>query len=126
MDQTTRVHGAIPSPSSASRSSGGWHELARPQVHGYDLVGVTWLGPWTFASVADEKVARIFEASQGFVETVKKLGVRGAVESTVRVTDELCVASRLTKFIRKNGQLQPMCLRWGCRTRQLARVRLFV
>jgi elongator complex protein 2 len=65
-----------------------WHELARPQVHGYDLVGAAWLGPWTFASVADEKVARIFEAPRGFVETVKKLGVCGVAESTVRVPEK--------------------------------------
>lgn len=83
MDQTTRVHGAVP----LSCSLGVWHELARPQVHGYDLVGATWLGPWAFASVADEKVARIFEAPEGFVETVKKLGVRGVVESTVRISE---------------------------------------
>ncbi|KAN0097379.1 WD40-repeat-containing domain protein [Tylopilus felleus] len=80
LDQTTRVHGAVSSCS--SRSSRVWHELARPQVHGYDLVGATWLGPWIFASVADEKVARIFEAPRRFVETVKELGVRGLAEST--------------------------------------------
>ncbi|KIK97989.1 hypothetical protein PAXRUDRAFT_806166 [Paxillus rubicundulus Ve08.2h10] len=81
LDQTTRVHGAILSPSPAADSVKVWHELARPQVHGYDLVGATWLGPWTFASVADEKVARIFEAPQGFVETAKCLGVRDIMES---------------------------------------------
>ncbi|KIJ69988.1 hypothetical protein HYDPIDRAFT_104660 [Hydnomerulius pinastri MD-312] len=81
LDQTTRVHGATPSPLPASSSLKVWHELARPQVHGYDLVGATWLGPWTFASVADEKVARVFEAPRGFVETVKNLGVGGIVES---------------------------------------------
>ncbi|KAF8450443.1 WD40-repeat-containing domain protein [Boletus edulis BED1] len=82
LDQTTRIHGAVPSSSSTLRSPRVWHELARPQIHGYDLVGATWLGPWTFASAADEKVARIFEAPRGFVETVKELGVRGVVEST--------------------------------------------
>ena len=56
-------------------------------MHGYDLVGATWLGPWTFASVADEKVARIFEAPGGFVETLKKLDVCGVAESTVRITE---------------------------------------
>ena len=33
-----------------------------PPQHEYDLVGATWLGQWMFASVADEKVAYIFEA----------------------------------------------------------------
>ncbi|KAF8842300.1 WD40 repeat-like protein [Paxillus ammoniavirescens] len=82
LDQTTRVHGAVISPAPTADSGKVWHELARPQVHGYDLVGATWLGPWTFASVADEKVARVFEAPQGFVETAKCLGVRDIVESS--------------------------------------------
>ncbi|KAI6105643.1 WD40-repeat-containing domain protein [Pisolithus sp. B1] len=76
LDQTTRIHGAIPCPSRKV-----WHELARPQVHGYDLVGVVWLGPWTFASVADEKVVRVFEAPGSFIETVNSLGVGGVVEN---------------------------------------------
>ena len=100
-----------------------WHELARPQVHGYDLVGATWLGPWTFASVADEKVTRIFEAPRGFVVTVKELGVRGVVESTVRIPEKPQVARTLMTFVRKNGRLQPMCLHWDCQTRRLAKVR---
>ncbi|VDC06903.1 unnamed protein product [Peniophora sp. CBMAI 1063] len=71
LDQTTRVHGAI------STSSGGavWHELARPQVHGYDLVGVAALSAISFVSIADEKVARAFEAPAGFVKMVRALGV---------------------------------------------------
>ena len=73
-----------------------WHELARPQVHGYDLVGSSWLSPWTFASVADEKVTRIFEAPRGFVETIKKLGIRGVVESTVRTEEEPRAITMLT------------------------------
>ncbi|KAH7887804.1 WD40-repeat-containing domain protein [Phlebopus sp. FC_14] len=80
LDQTTRIHGGISSP--IPHPAQVWHELARPQVHGYDLVGVTWLSPWTFASVADEKVARIFEAPRGFVEIVKSLHVKGAADNT--------------------------------------------
>lgn len=83
LDQTTRVHGAI--PSSASQRS-VWHELSRPQIHGYDLLGVAWLGPWTFASVADEKVARVFEAPRNFVEEVRVLGVRDLAQSEVNTS----------------------------------------
>lgn len=78
VDQTTRIHGAV--TSSATEQS-LWHELSRPQVHGYDLMGVTWLGPWTFASVADEKVARVFEAPRNFVEEVRVLGVKDLAQS---------------------------------------------
>ncbi|KAG2369868.1 WD40-repeat-containing domain protein [Suillus spraguei] len=78
VDQTTRIHGAI---TSSVPEQSLWQELSRPQVHGYDLMGVTWLGPWTFASVADEKVARVFEAPRNFVEEVRILGVKDLAQS---------------------------------------------
>jgi elongator complex protein 2 len=46
-------------------------------------MGAAWLGPWTFASVADEKVARVFEAPRNFVEEVRALGVRDLAQSEV-------------------------------------------
>jgi hypothetical protein len=52
-----------------------WHEVSRPQVHGYDLLGVVSLGPLRFVSVADEKVARVFGAPRNFVKTMRGLGV---------------------------------------------------
>ncbi len=58
--------------------------MGRPQVHGYDLVDVVSLDPLRFVSVADEKVARVFKAPQGFVKTLRELG---AVDFTV---DEVC------------------------------------
>ncbi|KIY51598.1 WD40 repeat-like protein [Fistulina hepatica ATCC 64428] len=69
-DQTTRIHGAIPHPSGSS-----WHEIGRPQVHGYDLTGVCFLDPLKFVSIADEKVARVFEAPNRFVSMVEGLGI---------------------------------------------------
>lgn len=52
-----------------------WHEIARPQVHGYDLLNVVFISPLKFASIADEKVVRVFEASRGFVELAERLGI---------------------------------------------------
>ena len=75
LDQTTRIHGC---------SRGVWYEIARPQVHGYDLVGVAFLNTLRFVSVADEKVARVFDASGGFVKTVKALGVADLSVDEVR------------------------------------------
>ncbi|QRV90853.1 elongator complex protein 2 [Ceratobasidium sp. AG-Ba] len=68
-DQTTRIHG----PVGASRT---WHELARPQVHGYDLTDAAFVGPGALrlVSCADEKIARVFDAPKGFVKTVCALG----------------------------------------------------
>ncbi|CAE6456006.1 unnamed protein product [Rhizoctonia solani] len=68
-DQTTRIHG----PVGASRT---WHELARPQVHGYDLTDAAFVGPGALrlVSSAEEKIARVFDAPQGFVRAIRSLG----------------------------------------------------
>ena len=71
VDQTTRIHGPMPTPSTEP----AWHEISRPQVHGYDLVGVQFIDALTFVSVADEKVARVFEAPRAFVQLVNSLQV---------------------------------------------------
>jgi hypothetical protein len=52
-----------------------WHEIARPQVHGYDVLNVVFVDHLKFASIADEKVMRIFDAPRSFVELSEKLGV---------------------------------------------------
>ncbi|RDB22595.1 putative elongator complex protein 2 [Hypsizygus marmoreus] len=77
-DQTTRIHGALPSKHPNKPS---WHEISRPQVHGYDLLDVAFIDPLRFVSIADEKVARVFEAPGGFVELAKALGVATFSES---------------------------------------------
>ncbi|CAE6430910.1 unnamed protein product [Rhizoctonia solani] len=68
-DQTTRIHG----PVGVSRT---WHELARPQVHGYDLTDAAFVGPGALrlVSSAEEKIARVFDAPKGFVRAVRSLG----------------------------------------------------
>jgi elongator complex protein 2 len=65
-----------------------WHEIGRPQVHGYDLLDVAFIDPLKFVSVADEKVARVFEAPRGFVELAEGLGISkfAATEVCRRVT----------------------------------------
>ncbi|KAM5535687.1 hypothetical protein V8D89_010674 [Ganoderma adspersum] len=75
LDQTTRIHGAIPTTCSDGSKTPVWHEIARPQVHGYDLIGAAFLDSLRFVSIADEKVARVFEAPREFVEVVNNLGV---------------------------------------------------
>jgi len=72
LDQTTRIHGPI---QNADVDSPSWSELARPQVHGYNLHGVMFLDALKFVSIADEKVARVFEAPQTFLALVESLGI---------------------------------------------------
>lgn len=79
LDQTTRIH----APVRTGSGLGSWHEIARPQVHGYDLLNVVFIDPLKFASIADEKVLRVFEAPQTFVHLAEKLGVAKFSEEEV-------------------------------------------
>ncbi len=58
VDQTTRAF--CPS------SSLGWHEIARPQIHGYDLQCISVIDDQTFMSGADEMVLRVFKCPDSF------------------------------------------------------------
>jgi elongator complex protein 2 len=67
-DQTTRIHAYRP-------GSKRWAEIARPQIHGYDMTCGAWLGSYRFASGADEKLTRVFDAPEGFIQSLKALGM---------------------------------------------------
>lgn len=70
LDRTARLFGEHVRRSELTT----WHELARPQTHGYDIMCASWLDNLSFASAADEKVSRVFAAPQGFVQSAKRLG----------------------------------------------------
>lgn len=65
-DQTTRVHGEW-------NDRKTWHEIARPQIHGYDIQTVTALSRFKFASGSEEKIIRSFQAPINFVDNFTKL-----------------------------------------------------
>ena len=74
LDQTTRLFAPVQGPTAASPPR--WMELARPQVHGYDLRGVCCVpGPveHLLASGAEEKVVRVFLAPQTFIHSLDRL-----------------------------------------------------
>ncbi|KWU47145.1 WD40 repeat-like protein [Rhodotorula sp. JG-1b] len=53
-----------------------WHELGRPQIHGYPLASVAFTSPekrLQFVSGADEKIVRVFDAPKLWVQTLKTL-----------------------------------------------------
>ncbi|RMC15730.1 hypothetical protein DUI87_07933 [Hirundo rustica rustica] len=50
-----------------------WHEIARPQVHGYDLRCLAMIGRFEFVSGADEKVLRVFRAPKIFIENFSNI-----------------------------------------------------
>uniref|UniRef100_A0A8D0H822 Elongator complex protein 2 n=1 Tax=Sphenodon punctatus TaxID=8508 RepID=A0A8D0H822_SPHPU len=69
-DQTTRIFAPWKKKHQAEVT---WHEIARPQVHGYDLQCVVMTGRFQFVSGADEKVLRVFTAPRNFVENFSSI-----------------------------------------------------
>jgi elongator complex protein 2 len=59
-DQTTRLHAEWKRGKECS-----WHELARPQIHGYDLNCIDSITQSQFISGADEKLLRVFDEPRG-------------------------------------------------------------
>ena len=66
-------------------ANASWHELSRPQIHGYDLLNVVFIDRLKFASIADEKVLRVFEAPRSFVEVLEHLKVSNFSNEEVRL-----------------------------------------
>lgn len=66
-DQTTRLH-------MKWKSHGTWHEMSRPQIHGYDLNCIDSLGSSQFVSGADEKLMRVFSEPKAVATMLNRLG----------------------------------------------------
>ncbi|XP_075900199.1 elongator complex protein 2 isoform X2 [Nelusetta ayraudi] len=64
-DQTTRLFTPWRKAGAAQPT---WHEISRPQIHGYDMQCLALVGRFQFVSGADEKVLRVFQAPRNFVE----------------------------------------------------------
>ncbi|KAL2258572.1 hypothetical protein VTK26DRAFT_8072 [Humicola hyalothermophila] len=73
-DQTTRLHAewATDYPSS-NNNNNTWHEMSRPQIHGYDLNCISTLGPSSFVSGADEKLMRVFTEPKAVARMLSRL-----------------------------------------------------
>lgn len=50
-----------------------WHEVGRPQIHGYDLKCISFIHEWRYVSGADEKVLRVFDAPKSCVKSLAVL-----------------------------------------------------
>ncbi len=68
VDQTTRCHACC-----QVTAAGSWHQVARPQVHGYDMSCIAALPNLGFVSGAEEKVLRAFKAPQNFLDNFRRL-----------------------------------------------------
>lgn len=67
-DQTTRLWAECQQGDSSS-----WHEISRPQIHGYDLNCIDTLGTNQFISGADEKLLRVFNKPKMVANLLNKL-----------------------------------------------------
>jgi elongator complex protein 2 len=67
-DQTTRLHARWKRDDLVS-----WHEMARPQIHGYDLNCIDSLGSSQFVSGADEKLLRVFSEPKAVANLLNNL-----------------------------------------------------
>ncbi|KAI1099875.1 WD40 repeat-like protein [Jackrogersella minutella] len=71
-DQTTRLHACWDKGAAAGQRK-TWHEMARPQIHGYDLNCVDSLGSARFVSGADEKLMRVFDEPKAVARLLRGL-----------------------------------------------------
>ncbi|THY83962.1 WD40 repeat-like protein [Aureobasidium pullulans] len=68
-DQTTRLFSQW-----KQETAHTWHEMARPQIHGYDLNCLSAIGTTQFISGADEKLLRVFNKPKAIAQLLAKLG----------------------------------------------------
>lgn len=78
-EDTSRSEGACKDESAPKNEDGKWFELARPQVHGYEINCIAPISSIEFVSGADEKVLRVYKATGSFVNSFERIaGVRCA------------------------------------------------
>ena len=66
LDQTTRLFGVW-------KKDSLWHEMSRPQIHGYDMITVKSMTPEIFVSAGDEKTLRVFEEPKGIAYLLENI-----------------------------------------------------
>ncbi|KAF5023232.1 hypothetical protein F66182_4707 [Fusarium sp. NRRL 66182] len=75
-DQTTRLHTRWDRPGNET-----WHEMSRPQIHGYDLNCIDSVGASQFVSGADEKLMRVFSEPKAVASMLNRLaGIGGSMD----------------------------------------------
>jgi elongator complex protein 2 len=94
LDQTCRVFASWNRDSKSS-----WHEIARTQIHGYDMHSVSFISKYTYVSGycidnfrSDEKVVRIFEAPRFFATSLNAIT---KIEDVETVLDSLPIGANL-------------------------------
>ncbi len=80
-----------------------WHEIGRPQIHGYEMKCLAFIGSnqQRFVSGADEKILRVFDAPKNFLENFARI-------TKINVDEDIQVEKTLIKkkdicFFRKHN-----------------------
>ncbi|RHZ66576.1 hypothetical protein Glove_306g48 [Diversispora epigaea] len=50
-----------------------WHEIGRPQIHGFDIHCLSFVDQWKYVSGSDEKIVRVFDAPKNFVKSLANI-----------------------------------------------------
>lgn len=98
-DQTTRLHAEWKRDCGSS-----WHELARPQIHGYDLNCLDSISHAQFVSGGDEKLLRVFDeprATAGLLQTL--CGIRALGRKEMPEAADIPVLGLSNKVIEQIG-----------------------
>lgn len=69
LDQTTRLYAPWIRDQMTT-----WHEISRPQIHGYDMICCDNITKTKFVSGGDEKILRVFELTESIRQHLKSLG----------------------------------------------------
>ena len=94
-DQTTRLHAAWKQGTKRS-----WHEMARPQIHGYVLNCIDSLSQTQIISGADEKLLRVFDEPRATAELLDQLcGIKTSGQENLPVAANIPVLGLSNKAI---------------------------
>lgn len=69
LDQTTRLFARW----TKHGGDNSWHEFARPQIHGYDMICIKPISDTRFISAGDEKVIRVFDEPRAVAQLLDSL-----------------------------------------------------
>lgn len=108
LDQTTRLHTKW-----TASGANTWHEMSRPQIHGYDLNCIDSLGAAQFVSGADEKLMRVFTEPRAVAAMLHKLGGIGDSSSVADMPDAanmpvLGLSNKAIDAVDDDAEIQPV------------------
>lgn len=108
LDQTTRLHTKW-----TATGANTWHEMSRPQIHGYDLNCIDSLGPSQFVSGADEKLMRVFSEPRAVASMLNKLAGIGSAGDAASMPDAanmpvLGLSNKAIDAVDDDAEIQPI------------------